>query len=268
MGELLEQISFLRPDFKDLIQIALVAYLIYRLLLLWVGTRAIQMLLGLIVLFAFYALAGLLELDLIRRLLEVGFAYVAIAAIVIFQPELRSALARLGQSRFFQFFSRLEASEAALGIAAAAEHLSRREVGALIAIEREVGLDEYATTGTRVGAQASPELLSAIFTPQSPLHDGAVIVRGDTILAAGCILPLTQFPVPDRRLGTRHRAAIGLSEETDAIVVVVSEESGTISVAHRGRLDRNVTGERLRELLGAKGSPRPPLTEAAQPAGV
>lgn len=268
MQNLLEQISFLRPDFKDLIQIALVAYLIYRLLLLWVGTRAIQMLVGLFVLFGVYALAGLLGLDLIRRLLELGVAYFAIAAIVIFQPELRGALARLGQSRFFRFFSRLEGSEAAIGIAGAAEQLSRSRRGALIAIEREVGLEEYAATGTKVQAHASPELLTAIFTPQSPLHDGAVIIRGDQILAAGCILPLTQFPVPDRRLGTRHRAAIGLSEETDALVVVVSEETGAISVAQRGRLDRDVGNERLRDLLGAKASPRPPLTEATQPAGV
>lgn len=266
MESLFERISFLTPNLKDLVQIALVAYLIYRVLLIWVGTRAIQMLLGLILLFGVYALAGVLELDLIRSLLEVVFTYGAFAAIVVFQPELRSALAKLGQSRLLRFFSRLESSETALGLAAAAEHLSRAKIGALMAVERQVGLGEYAATGTRVNAQATPELLATIFTPHSPLHDGAVIIRGDSIIAAGCILPLTQFPVADRSLGTRHRAAIGLSEETDALVVVVSEETGAISVAQRGRLERNIGGERLRELLGVKAPPRPPLAEATQTA--
>jgi diadenylate cyclase len=266
---LFERIGFLRPDLKDLIQIALVAYLIYRVLLLWVGTRAMQMLLGLIVLFGVYALAGVLELELIRYLLQVFFTYGAFAAIVVFQPELRSALTKLGQNRFFRFFSRLEESETALGLAAAAEHLSSAKIGALIAVEREVGLGEYAATGTRVQAQVTPELLATIFTPYSPLHDGAVIVRGDQIVAAGCILPLTQFPVADRTLGTRHRAAIGLSEETDAMVVVVSEETGAISVAQRGTLHRNLGGERLRDLLGAKAPPRATLREPSEtPASV
>ncbi len=152
-------------------------------------------------------------------------------------------------------------------ITAAAERLSRQKVGAIVALEREVGLGEYVETGTRIEAKVTAELLATLFTPYSPLHDGAVIVQRGKIVAAGCILPLTQFPVPDRTLGTRHRAAIGLSEETDALVVVVSEETAQISVAQGGRLDRNLTPERLREILGAAAGARPkPATERPAPA--
>ena len=136
-------------------------------------------------------------------------------------------------------------------IAAAVEELSRGKVGAIIAIEREMGLEEFAETGSQLQAKVSAALLTTIFTPYSPLHDGAVIVRGDSIVAAGAILPLTQFPVTDRSIGTRHRAALGLSEETDALVIVVSEETSAISVAVRGRLERGVGRERLLEVLSS-----------------
>ncbi len=261
MQSLIERISILQPGFWDLVQIVVVAYLFYRLLLLWAGTRAIQMLLGLIVLFFVYALAEVLQLELIRYLLQAVFIYGPLAAIVIFQPELRSALTKLGQSRFWRYVSRPEFSSEVIQVMAhAAEVLSRKRIGAIIAVEREVGLEEYARRATPVHAPVSAELLEAIFTRYGPLHDGAVIIRGENILAARCILPLTQFPVTDRSLGTRHRAAIGLSEETDAVVIVVSEETGGISLAQRGRLERNVTAERLREALGAKPAGR------AQPA--
>lgn len=261
MGNLLERISFLRPGVLDLVQIVVVAYLVYRLLLLWAGTRAIQMLLGLILLFAVYALAGVLELELFLYLMQFVFTYGALAAIVVFQPELRSALAKLGQSRFWRFLSRPEqTTETQHELAHAAEVLARKRIGAIMAVEREVGLEEYARRGSELNAPVTAELVEAIFTPYGPLHDGAVIIRGETILAARCILPLTQFPVTDRTLGTRHRAAIGLSEETDALVIVVSEETGAISIAARGRLERNVSGERLREALGT----RPEETEPEQ----
>jgi diadenylate cyclase len=257
---LIERISFLKPGFWDLVQILVVAFLFYRLLLLWAGTRAIQMLLGLIVLFAVYALAEILQLELIRYLLQAVFIYGPLAAIVIFQPELRSALTRLGQSRFWRYFSRPQASSEIIQVVVqAAEVLARKRIGAIIAVEREVGLEEYARRGSPVHAPVSAELLEAVFTRYGPLHDGAVVVRGESILAARCILPLTQFPVTDRSLGTRHRAAIGLSEETDAVVIVVSEETGAISLAQRGRLERGVTGERLREALGAKPAGRAQL---------
>ncbi len=269
MQSFLERISFLRPGLRDLIQIAVVAYIFYRLLLLWAGTRAIQMLIGLILLFAVYALAEILQLELIRYLLDIFFTYGVLAAVIIFHPELRNALSKLGQSRLWRYFSRPEQSSESLQILAhTAELLARKRIGAIIAVEREVGLEEYARKGTPIHAPISTELLESVFTRYGPLHDGAVVIRGDTILAARCILPLTQFPVTDRSLGTRHRAAIGLSEETDAVVIVVSEETGDISLAQRGRLERKVSGERLREALGVKPA-RAKLTAAppaAQPA--
>ncbi|MDB4947777.1 MAG: hypothetical protein JWM27_426 [Gemmatimonadetes bacterium] len=244
--------GFLAPDWKDLLEILIVAVVFYRVLLLLAGTRAIQMLLGLFSLVAFYVVAHLLNLTLLEYLLEGVFRFGVFALLIVFQPELRSALAHLGQSRFLRLFSRLEVRELAEEIAEAAEELSRNKVGAIIAIEREVGLGEYLESGTALQARVSSPLLQNLFTPYSPLHDGAVIVRGDEIVAAGAILPLTQFPVADRQLGTRHRAALGLSEETDAMIVVVSEETGTISLAHRGQLLRPLDGDTLAGYLSGR----------------
>ncbi|MDP2479488.1 MAG: diadenylate cyclase CdaA [Candidatus Palauibacterales bacterium] len=251
MQTLLDYVRYLQIGPKDVIEVLLVGYAFYRILLLWTGTRALQILFGLVLLVAVHALARLLDLSLISYLLSQAFTYGAFALIVVFQPELRNALAQLGRSRVWRFFARMEESEVAGEIAEAAGRLSRARIGGLIAIEREVGLGEYADTGTRVGAEVSAELLTTIFTPYSPLHDGAVIVRGDQIVAAGCILPLTQFPVEDRSLGTRHRAALGLSEETDAYVVVISEETSQISLAHRGQLTRDLSPEALRGRLAS-----------------
>src|SRR5690606_27723510 len=156
----------------------------------------------------------------------------------------------LGQNRMLRFFNTMEQSEVVEELIEAVERLSRAKIGAIIAVEREVGLEEYvAEQGTRIDARVSAELLVSVFSPYGPLHDGAVLIAGDTIIAAGVILPLTQFPVADKSLGTRHRAALGLSEETDALVIVVSEETAQVSLAHRGRLERNVGPERLREAL-------------------
>jgi diadenylate cyclase len=249
---LFEQFGFLAPGWKDLLEILVVAFVFYRILVVLVGTRAIQMLAGLVLLVGIYFFARVLQLGLIRYLLEKLFEFGAIAALVVFQPELRSALAHLGQNRILRFFNRLEESVVAEEIAVAVEELSRGKVGAIIAIEREMGLGEYADTGTPLQARVSASLLTTIFTPYSPLHDGAVIIRGDQIVAAGAILPLTQFPVTDKSLGTRHRAAIGLSEESDALVIVVSEETSVVSVASRGRLERGVDRERLMAMLSAR----------------
>ncbi len=249
MDAVREQLRFLRPGWADLIEIAIVAVLFYRLLLLIHRTRAMQMLMGILFLGAVYLIAGRLDLVLIRTLLAFLFQYGAIAALVVFQPELRSALARLGQSRMFRLFSSLEESAVVDEIIEAVEQLARSKIGAIVAIEGDVGLDEYAATGSRVDARVSSEMLTTIFTPYSPLHDGAVIVQGDYIKAAGAILPLTQYAIPGKTLGTRHRAAIGLTEETDAIVIVVSEETASVSVARRGRLERDVDAARLREIL-------------------
>ena len=244
------------PGWLDILEILIVAALLYRILLFIQRTRAMQILLGGLLIAGIYALARLLGLDLMRSIMEAVFQYGAIAALVVFQPEIRSTLARLGQARMLQLFSRLEESQVVEEIAGAVERLSSKKIGALVAVEGEVGLDEYARSGNRLQARVSREILGAIFTPNSPIHDGAVIIAGDTIKAAGAILPLNRVPVPDRTLGTRHRAAIGLSEETDAVVVVVSEESGRVSVASRGMLRKGVDGAGLREAI-AGAVPRP-----------
>lgn len=248
-----EQLRLLRPGWADLIEILLVAVLLYRILLVLQRTRAMQIMLGVVLLAGAYGGARLLDLILIRTLLETVFQYGAIAALVVFQPELRAALARLGQSRMLRFFQKMEGSRVVDEIVEATERLARAKHGAIIAIEREVGLDEYAETGSRVQAHVSSEMLATIFTPYSPLHDGAVLISGDQIRAAGAILPLTQTTLRDRSLGTRHRAALGLSEETDAIVIVVSEETAQVSVAIGGNLERGVSSERLRAIVTGEG---------------
>ena len=249
MSRIWEQLQFLRPEWTDLVEILIVAFLLYRILLVIQRTRAMQIMLGVALLAFTYGLARMLDLILIRRLLEASFAYGAIAALVVFQPELRSALARLGRSRMIRVFQPLEDGRAAEEVVAAAVRLARAGHGAIIAIGRDVGLEEYAETGSPVDARVSAEMLTTIFTPYSPLHDGAVLITGDQIRTAGAILPLTQSSVGDRSLGTRHRAALGLSEETDALVIVVSEETAQISLAVDGRLERDVDPERLREAV-------------------
>ena len=216
-----------------------------------------QILLGLLVLAAAYLVSQVLRLTLIEYILESVFSYGVIAALVVFQPELRTALSRLGRSRLIRMVYPMQESQLIDEIVHGVEELSRRKMGAIIAIEQEVGLDEYGQTGSRERVRVSSEMLQTIFTPGSPLHDGAVIVVGDEIRAAGAILPLTQYAVADKSLGTRHRAAIGLSEETDALVVVVSEETARVSVAQHGRLERDVETARLREILGGTLPERP-----------
>jgi diadenylate cyclase len=249
LGGLWEQLQLLRPRWADVVEIAIVAVLVYRLLLLLQRTRAMQMFLGVGLLVGIYFLATVLRFELIRALLESLFQYGAIATLVVFQPELRAALTRLGQSRLLRGFVKVEGRDVVEEIVEAVESLSRNRTGAIIAVEQEVGLDEYVRTGSAVNAPVTSQLLTTIFTPYSPLHDGAVIIARDTIRAAGSILPLTENPVTDRTLGTRHRAAIGLSEETDAVVIVVSEETARISVARGGRIELGMTPERLRSIL-------------------
>ena len=249
MTAIWEQFQILRPGWGDLIEIVIVAALVYRVLLLLQRTRAMQMLLGVGLLAGVYFLARLLDFSLIGTILETLFQYGAIAALVVFQPELRAALTRLGQSRMFRLFAKLESRKVVDELLEAVEALTRTGTGAIIVLENEVGLDEYAQTGNAVEARVSSEMLTTIFTPLSPLHDGAVIIRGDTIKAAGAILPLTQTPLHDKSLGTRHRAALGLAEESDALVIVVSEETSRVSVAHAARLEVGVELSRLREIL-------------------
>jgi len=246
----LEQLPVPIPHWRDLIEIVLVALVLYRVLRFLVGTRALQIVFGLLALVGIYIAALLLKLTMIPYLLGIGFTYAPFAALVVFQPELRQALARLGQTRLFRWFAVPGSSVVAGEIAEALARLSAARVGAIVAVEQGARLDEYLESGKALQATVSADLLAAIFTPTSPLHDGAVVVRGDQIVAAGGILPLSQSNRLDRSLGTRHRAALGLSEETDALVLVVSEETATVSAARRGRLERNLTPEQVRKLLG------------------
>jgi len=255
MSRLLDYIGFWQIEWTDLAEIAIVGYVIYRLLILWAGTRAFRMLFGLVLLVAVHALARFLGFELIEYILSRAFTYGAFALIVVFQPELRSALARLGRSRVLTVLTRLEERSEVMAdeVSRAADRLSRARIGAIIAIERKLGLDEYIEKdGTALSARVSADLLLSIFTPRSPLHDAAVVIRGGEIIGAGVTLPLTQYPPKDRPLGTRHRAALGLSEETDAFVVVVSEETGQISLARRGVLRQGLQPEQLRARLAAE----------------
>ena len=247
--DLLEHLRLLHFGWRDAVEIAVVAFVLYRLLLLLHGTRAVQMLLGIVVLCISYAAAWLLKLTTITSLLELIFKYGAFVVLIVFQPELRAALAHLGQSRVTRLFRRLEEGEVVDEIIDAVERLGRSSTGAIIVVERDVPLGDYVETGTPLNAKVSGDLLTTIFTPYSPLHDGAVVIRGDSIIGASCILPLSQAPIEDRSLGTRHRAALGLAEETDALVLVVSEETGIISLATGAQLVRNLTPAQLRDTL-------------------
>jgi len=252
MTSILDQLRLLHPGPRDIIEVLVVAFVLYRVLLLIQGTRAVQMLIGIVVLVLVYAVAWATKLTMITYLLELVFTYGAFAALIIFQPELRAGLAHLGQSRVTRFFRRMEEVEVADEVTEAVERLTRSGIGAIIVLEREMALGDYIQSGSEMQAKVSADLLATIFTPYSPLHDGAVILRGDTIIGAGCILPLSQAPLADRSLGTRHRAAIGLSEETDALVIVVSEETSTISIALAGRLTRNLPPPQLRDLISGR----------------
>jgi diadenylate cyclase len=247
-----EQLRLLHIGWRDVLEIAIVSVAIYRVLTVLHRTRAMRILVGVVVLAAVFGASFALGLGMIVYVLGEIFKYSAFALIVVFAPELRAALALIGRSPMSRFFTHMGASEVAEEVADAAERLSRSGVGAIIAVEREVSLDEYIRAGLEMQAKVSADLLVTIFTPYAPLHDGAVIVRGDTVVGARCILPLSQSPIVDRSIGTRHLAALGLSEETDALVVVVSEERSAISVATNGRLLRNLTAPQVRELVSGR----------------
>jgi diadenylate cyclase len=262
--DLLDQVRVLTFGWRDALEITFVAYILYRGLLLVRGTRAVQILSGIVVLVVVYAIAVVLKLTMITYLLGLLFTYGVFAGIVIFQPEVRQALAHLGQSRVMRLMRGMAETEVADAVADALERLSRSGIGAIIAVERESPLGEYIASGTELNAKVESDLLATIFTPYSPLHDGAVIIRGDTIIGAGCILPLSQAPIADRSLGTRHRAALGLSEESDAFVFVVSEETAVISMACDGRLTRSLTPAQARDQPAGR-RPRSSTETAALP---
>ncbi|HEY8296735.1 MAG TPA: diadenylate cyclase CdaA [Candidatus Baltobacteraceae bacterium] len=245
----------------DALDIVATSVLIYYVLLIIRGTRAVQILTGVLVLVGLLGIAKLLNLLLLGSILQVIVVGAAVTLPIVFQPELRRALEQIGRGWFFRSSSERERvrpeDKSIVMIAKAAFLLSRNRLGALIVIEQATGLKEFVESGTTLNAELSAELLLSLFVPRSPLHDGAVIVRENIIEAAGCFLPLAEQSLTERRIGTRHRAALGLAEQTDAVIVVVSEESGNIAVAREGKLSRAIEEEtRLVKVLLA--STRPP----------
>ncbi len=235
----------------DIIDIAIVALIVYRALLLIRGTRAMQMLTGLGILGIAFFLSSTFELFTTHWLLSYFFDYLILIVIVLFQDDLRRALTHVGKNPFFSGASAEEEREMIDEVAKAANRLARERIGALMVIERETGLKNFIDTGSKLDSRVRSELLYSIFVPSSPIHDGAVIINGGRIAAAGCFLPLSKDPNIDRRFGTRHRAAIGLSEDTDAIVVLVSEEAGECHLVKNGRITMNLSEEELRQSLAA-----------------
>ena len=234
----------------DLIDIAIVSFLIYEFLKLIRGTRAVQMGVGTLLIVALFYVSRLAPLQTVNWLIRNMLLYVAFAAIVIFQGDIRRALAHFGQAPFFRYLNRQEAADETIEeIVVAATMLSAQKVGGIVAVEREIGLRNYIESGIPLDATLTYDLLVTIFHPGSPLHDGAVILQENRVAAAACFLPLTVNPRVSRELGTRHRAAIGLTEEGDAVAVIVSEETGQISLAIDGRIERNMTPDDLRSRL-------------------
>jgi diadenylate cyclase len=234
----------------DLLDIAIVSFIFYEFLKLIRGTRAVQMAAGSLLIVGLFYLSRLVPLQTVNWMIRNMLVYVAFAAIVIFQSDIRRALAHFGQAPFFRYFNRQEAANETIEeLVVAATMLSSQRTGAIIAIEREIGLRNYIESGIPIDATLTYDLLVTIFQTGSPLHDGAVIVQEDRIAAAACFLPLSVNPRVSRELGTRHRAAIGLTEENDAVAIVVSEERGHIALATNGRIERGLSADDLRDRL-------------------
>ena len=254
MSDLLRNAHFFLQSlsWRDGLDVLVVAFLLYQLLKLIRGTQAVQLLLGLGVIFAVGWAAQLLHLRLLEFIFNNGTQAIVIAAIVLFQPELRRALdqvGRLGTVRAVLGRPELAYARTVEEVLRAAGSLAERKVGALIVFERETGLENLAATGIAVNGDVTGEMLATIFIPGSPLHDGAVIIRESRIIAAGCVLPLAETLPGVGRMGTRHRAALGLTMQSDAVVLIVSEETGLISIAHDGKIYRGLDQAKLHEML-------------------
>jgi len=250
----------------DLLDILVVSILIYEVLKLIRGTRAVQMALGGGVLIALLYGSRWAHLETLNWLIRNIAGYIVFAFIVLFQSDIRRALAHFGRAPFFRYFAKAEsAAESIEELAVATSMLSSQRIGAIIAIERQVGLRNYIEGGIPLDAVLTYDLLQSIFLPQSPLHDGAVIVQEDRVAAAACFLPLTVNPKLSKQLGSRHRAAIGLTEENDSVAIVVSEETGNVSIVVDGQIERGLTSEelraRLRSLVLQKRDKTPPRPE-------
>src|SRR6202163_1351893 len=236
----------------DLADILVVSVLIYEVLKLIRGTRAVQMVLGGGVLVALFYGSRVGHLETVNWLIRNMFGYIVFAVIVLFQSDIRRALAHLGRAPFFRYFAKPESAEESIeDLVVAAAMLSTQRIGAIVAIERQIGLRNYIEGGIPLDATLTYDLLLSIFQPASPLHDGAVIVQDDRIAAAACFLPLTTNPRLGTELGSRHRAAIGLTEENDSVAIVVSEETGGISIVADGQMERGLDADVLRTRLQA-----------------
>ncbi|OMF22089.1 TIGR00159 family protein [Paenibacillus sp. FSL H8-0548] len=233
---------------KDIIDIGIVSYIIYKIILLVRGTRAVQLLKGIFILVAVWALSTWFNLYTLKWLMNQMFTFGIVSVLIIFQPELRRVLEQLGRGKLFARSYSLDrdiVNEQIDGVIKAVRFMAERKIGALIVFERTTGLTELIESGIRMESRITSELLINIFTPNTPLHDGAVIIRSNQIMAAGCYLPLSENPFISKELGTRHRAAIGVSEVTDAISVTVSEETGQISLSLGGMIVRDINEESL-----------------------
>jgi diadenylate cyclase len=243
------RLGFLSFTFIDLVDVLIVSYFFYKALIFFKQTRSVQMIIGLLIIFSVGFLAYWFELDMVKWL----FSNIVIAGVIIlavlFQPELRGALSMLGRRRFLGLFMSPEVKGVAEAVLLATQKLADMHYGALIVLERNVKLNNIIETGKELNSIVSSELLQTIFTPYTPLHDGAVIIRGDLVVAANCTLPLSQNPSYHRLHGMRHKAGVGVSEDTDAFVVIVSEETGQISFAYDGHLNRDVGLQELEHAL-------------------
>ncbi|MEW6622746.1 MAG: diadenylate cyclase CdaA [Bacillota bacterium] len=239
--------------FLIILDITVVSYVIYKVIMLIRGTRAVQLIKGLFVLVLAYFISDLLQLTTVNWFLQQIQLLIVVALPIVFQPELRRALEQLGRGKIFNHsFTYLgveDRSKLINELVRAAQAMSKNKYGALIVIENETGLSDYIDTGIIMDSVVSAELLVNIFVPNTPLHDGAVIIRGDRIAAAGCFLPLTDSPYLSKQLGTRHRAALGITENSDCVVLVVSEETGIVSLANDGELIRYLDEKNLKETL-------------------
>jgi diadenylate cyclase len=243
---------FRRPPIGwwDLVDILVVSALIYEILKLIRGTRAVQMAVGGGFLVALFYVSRWGHLETVNWLIRNMVGYIVFAVIVLFQSDIRRALAHLGRAPFFRYFAKPESAEESIEeLVVAASMLSAQRIGAIVAIERQIGLRNYIEGGIPLDAVLTYDLVLSIFQPSSPLHDGAVIVQDDRVAAAACFLPLTVNPKLSKELGSRHRAAIGLTEENDSVAIVVSEESGSISLAADGQIERGLTTDALRARL-------------------
>ena len=258
MQEFLEYLKILPQEpikiITLLLDLAIVIFIIVKLVQLIKGTRALQLLKGIILLILITIISGILELNILNYILTSFMTYGVILLIVIFQPELRRALEQLGSNKINKFFGidkdiETKTKENIYKIVIAAIEMSKTKTGALIVLERDIKLKDIMDTGIPIDSELSPQLLVNIFTPKTPLHDGAVVISDNRIKAAACMLPLSNDKNVSKRIGTRHRSAIGMSKESDAIVVVVSEETGKISVAKDGTLIADVKEDALKQIL-------------------